>query len=140
MELPESIQAQVDVLSEKSEIHFAAVQYEICIELHEECWELLPIPKEVYDDSYYVAEGLIILNMKVNNLTQAKHWATILLTCDPDRIDSGERDMWLGCIAYEEHKPDEAMKHFKVAFKKSKGRRFLGADNEQYYKFYLSQK
>lgn len=139
MQLPESIQEQVDALSAESEIHFATHHFEKCIELTQKSWELLPTPKEVYSESYHIAEGLVIQYMKLNNLKQARHWATVLQRCALHRMDGGERDMWFGRIAYEEGNLTEAMTHFRVAFRKSKGRTFLGSRNETYYKFYLSQ-
>lgn len=100
-----------------------------------QAWDLLPQPKEQWDESYYLASYLIDSYLNVQNPAKANEWVEILVNCDPERDDDGERELFAGVVAYELGDFEKAKKNFAIADKESNGRNFKKVDSK-YLKFY----
>jgi hypothetical protein len=98
-------------------------------------WEAIPEPRTSFDESYQIVKNIIFLYMQTGNYVEAKKWSEILYSCDPERIDSGDRDFIAGTIAHAMKDTNEAFRFFKLAFEKSEGRIFEGED-PKYKKFF----
>ena len=103
-----------------------------------ETWDLIPDEKYNYDESYLIAWRVVQLAIETNNLLLMNKWKTHIALADPNRADSGEREMWLGKIAYMNNKPHEAKHYFQIADKKSNGRCF-NASNLKYKDYMLAE-
>lgn len=101
-----------------------------------ECWALIPNDKYTYDESYLVAWRVVQLAIETKNISLMNEWKDHIALADPERADSGEREMWLGKIAYINNNLQEAKNYFQIADKKSHGRCF-GAADIKYKEFML---
>ena len=95
-------------------------------------WDLIPEEKYSYSESFLIAVQIVKVALATNDLTLMNTWKDAVSLSSPHRIDSGERDMILGKIAYHNGDIDEAKSLFVAANKKSKGRCF--SSNDQIYK------
>jgi tetratricopeptide (TPR) repeat protein len=121
------IQQQVEELMEESDDLYDEKSYDASIEKLLEAWSILPLPKEQYDESFHIAEGLAETYLMVKKYDQSIEWAKKLGECDPERQDDGDSEFILGKAYYETGKMEEAKEQFKVAFEKSEGRVFSSA-------------
>lgn len=103
-----------------------------------ETWDLIPNEKYSYDESYLIAWRVVQLAIETNDLLLMNKWKTHITLADPNRADYGEREMWLGKIAYMNNKPHEAKHYFQIADKKSNGRCF-NASNLKYKDYMLAE-
>jgi hypothetical protein len=93
-------------------------------------WDLLPMPKETYDDSFHIAHYSTKIALAERNFELAKKWAEIHQHCDLERFDTGHREFVAGQVAYEAGDMETAKKYFLVAEKKSGGRAFREQDKK----------
>ncbi|MFY0253590.1 tetratricopeptide repeat protein [Chitinophaga sp. 30R24] len=91
-------------------------------------WEMLPVPRQAYDDSYEIALALAETYSALNEYPAMLHWAEILQDCDPERMDDGEREFVLGKAFFENGDMDKAEKLLVQAMYKSEGQVFEGED------------
>lgn len=91
--------------------------------------------------------GYLILKSLVTNYTRKKQyiiafqWAELFDTFDfvkAGRIDSGEKDYYLGIANYNIGNSEKAKSYFTIAIKKSKGRCFQLLFGDEYRKIYDS--
>lgn len=113
--------------------------YNEALSLLFEAWELLPEPKYKWDESYTIVEGVLDVAILLNDSSTLMSWVDKIFLADPERVDSGEREMWAGRVFYELGKKEEAYQYFEKADKKSRGRCFWPSDKE-YRNFYLKLK
>ena len=95
-----------------------------------DCWSLIPNDKYYYDESYIVAWRVVQLAIETNNIPLMNEWKNHIALADPERADSGHREMLLGKIAYMNNNLQEARELFHIADKKSEGRCFNAADSK----------
>ncbi len=98
--------------------------------LARQAWDLIPAPKEQYEESYYVAKKLYRYHLLLGQPEVAHDWAKTLLHCDLERFPDGEREFFYGKVNYELNRLDVAKEYLSIANKKSKGRCFLGEDDK----------
>ncbi|MGG3927062.1 hypothetical protein ABET51_13795 [Metabacillus fastidiosus] len=63
-----------------------------------------------------------------------KKWVDKIFAADPERGDTGERDLWAGKVAYELGDLSKAREYLDIANMKSRGRCF-GVKDGKYLKF-----
>ena len=103
-----------------------------------DCWALIPNEKYIYDESYLVAWRIVQLAIETKNIPLMNEWKKHIELADPERADSGQREMLLGKIAYLNNNLQEARELFLVANKKSEGRCFKKSDSK-YKEFMLGK-
>ena len=128
--LDEAIQSEIDALDDESNITYDNGDYNATIEILKKMWEKLPNPKVVYDDSYHIARFIALISLELKNFQQAKKWAEITKSCDPERQDIGEKEFLIGKVAYESGDMLEAKRFLKIANNKSGGRCFSSDDKK----------
>lgn len=134
-ELEASLQKEFDSIDEQIEICYERKDFKKIIELQLIKWKKLPPPKENWDESFHIANSLVEAYTETQQLDEAVHWAKVLQGCDPERLDSGEKEMILGKALFEAEDYVPAHEKFKVAYSKSKGRQFTEED-PKYLDFY----
>lgn len=134
-ELTESLQNEFEGLDEQIESCYERNEFKKIIELQLIKWKKLPAPKENWDESFHIASSLVEAYTETEQLDEAVRWAEVLQDCDPERIDSGEKEMVFGKALFAAEKYVPAHEKFKVAFRKSKGRQFKEED-PKYLDFY----
>lgn len=65
-------------------------------------------------------------------------WVDKIFVSDPERGDTGERDLWAGKVADEIGDYHKAKEYFELAYKKSGGRCF-GTKDGKYLRFYKTK-
>jgi hypothetical protein len=108
----------------------------VCLTYLKRAWEELPDDKNKYDESYLIVVGILTTSLLIDDHDGLREWVDLIFSADPERIDSGEREMWAGRVAYELGELDKAKKHFKIADKKSRGRCFNLKNDGKYLRFY----
>ena len=104
-----------------------------------ELWEAIPEPKYEYRESFLVAWSMIETAISIKNTELMKEWIIHIFNADPDRYDSGERELYAGQVEYECENFEKSYEYFDIAKKKSSGRCFRRCD-KKYKEFYLSYK
>lgn len=132
MMLASPLREKVEAIMEESDNEFSNENYEKSINLLQKAWDLLPEPKEIYDDSFYIAKDMIITYLFIQDYTNGKKWADLIFKCDLERIDDGERELLAGRVAYESGDIKAAESLFLTAHQKSEGRLF---ENKKYQKY-----
>ncbi len=125
---------EIQDLMDKSNEKYDMEKYEEAIELLIEAWEKLPGEKNPYDESYLIVWGILDIAIHIKNVCIMNQWVDKIFSADPERGDTGEREMWAGRVAYESDDLDKALNYFKIANKKSRGRCF-GNKDAAYKKF-----
>lgn len=121
------IAKKVEALMDESEGYWAEEEYSGFVQTYLKAWDLLPVPKEEYDDSYHLAEGLAEGYLLLGNHSDARKWAEIMSHCDLERLDDGAREYVMGRVLFESGDQENAKEKFAVAMTKSAGRAFIGA-------------
>lgn len=125
---------EVNKLMDESNVKFENGQYEESIRKLIEAWNTLPESKYIYDESFLIVWGILDIAILIHNEEVMKKWVNHIFLADPERVDSGEREMWAGKVYYELKEYKKAYEYFCIAKHKSKGRCFFGK-NEKYKKF-----
>lgn len=101
----------------------------------EEAWNLLPEPKQSYDDSFDLAFTIAETYLELKDFPAMLRWAKTLQPCDPEREDDGDREFLLGRAFFENGAMNEAEQYLNTAMHKSGGRVFEGADEKYLHVF-----
>lgn len=101
-----------------------------------EAWKLIPEDKYSYNESFLIAWRVVQIAIETKNIQLMNEWKTHIIHSCPSRADTGEREMWLGKIAYMNNNFKEAKEYFYIADKKSEGRCFTPSN--LIYKRFLS--
>lgn len=125
-ELGEKIQELMDESNEQ----YDRGDYRKSIDLLIEAWNKLPNDKVQYDESFLIVWGILEISIEINEIDIMNQWVAMIFTADPERGDTGEREMWAGRVAYASKEMDKAKEYFEIANKKSKGRCFGKNDNK----------
>ncbi len=105
------------------------------IRMMEEAWELLPDGKYEYDESFHIVSYILGAAIKINDKETMLKWKDRILLADPERTDSGEKEMWVGRVNYALGDMEAALAYMDIAKKKSGGRCFRPND-KVYKEFY----
>ena len=126
----------IESLMNQSNDEWEKGNYESSLTLLEKAWYELPEVKDKYDESFLIISGLLDTSILTKDHDRLRRWVDFIFTADPERGDTGERDMWAGRVAYELGEFDKAKEYIKLADKKSKGRCFSLKNDAKYFKFY----
>lgn len=119
--------------------NFEKGDYNRCILLLEEAWDLIPDPKGIYsEESYHLVKDIIHISLKINDYNKAKEWVENIFLTGFDRIDSGDKEFISGRVAFELGDLETAKEFFRIANDKSEGRCFGSPKNTKYLKFFKS--
>lgn len=114
-------------LMDESEGYWAEEDYSGFIQAYLKAWDMLPVPKEEYDDSYHLAEGLAEGYLLLGKHSDAMKWAEMMSHCDLERLDDGAREYAMGKVLFESGDLENAKENFAIAMTKSAGRAFISA-------------
>ncbi|COF59539.1 hypothetical protein [Bacillus cereus] len=121
-------------LMDKSNEEFDKGNLEESVFLLEQAWGELPDDKVTYDESFLIIWGILDISILLNDVERMKKWVDKIFVADPERGDTGERELWAGKVAYEVGGFSKAREYLEIANKKSRGRCF-SAEDGKYLKF-----
>lgn len=121
------IARKIENLMDEAEEFFGEADYEGFIRKYTEAWNLLPLPKEEFDESYLLAEGFAEAHLRLGNHKESLKWAEIMSNCDMERLDDGAREFVMGKMLFESGDLENAKEKFALAMIKSEGRAFVSA-------------
>ncbi|MGN4864293.1 hypothetical protein [Bacillus cereus] len=124
----------IQELMDKSNEEFDKGNLDESVFLLEQAWKELPDDKVIYDESFLIIWGILDISIVLNDVERMKKWADKIFVADPERGDTGERELWAGKVAYEVGDFSKAREYLEIANKKSKGRCF-SAEDGKYLKF-----
>lgn len=124
------LKEQVEELIADSNNEFQQENYIKSIELLEKAWIIVPNPKGIYSESYYLARDIIETCFIIKDFSRAKDWSEKIFLTGFMRIDTGEKEFIAGKVAYELGELDIATEFFLIASKKSEGRCFEDEDSK----------
>ena len=130
--------AYIQQLMDKSNEAFDKGNFEEAVSLLEQAWDELPDDKVVYDESFLIVWGVLDISILLGDKSRMKKWVDKIFVADPERGDTGEREIWAGKVAYEIGDLYKAKEYFDVANKKSRGRCF-GTKDGKYLRFYKTK-
>lgn len=128
--------AKIESLMNQASDEWNKGNYDMNLTLLERAWDELPDSKNEYDESFLIIWRILNTSILVGDHARLRKWVDKIFTADPERRDTGERDMWAGRVAYVLGEFVEAKGYFEAADKKSKGRCFSLKDDRKYYNFY----
>ncbi|NLW46055.1 MAG: hypothetical protein GXY86_01765, partial [Firmicutes bacterium] len=114
--------AYIEELMNKSNDEFDKGNLDKSISLLEQAWDELPNNKVEYDESFLIVWGILDIAIILKDIKRMKKWVDKIFIADPERGDTGERELWAGKVAYEIGELSKAKEYFNVVFKKSRGR------------------
>jgi hypothetical protein len=120
--LENTLQQQIDGLIENAKQNNNSGNYKAALDNLIEAWDLLPLTKQDFSDSYSIIKYIIQLSLRNNDTLTAKQWVMKIYECAKHRIDDGEREYLHGRVEHASKNLNEAKTLFKIAFKKSEGR------------------
>jgi tetratricopeptide (TPR) repeat protein len=120
-ELNSKQQEKLDELMDVVERYYEKGLHQKVLENLIKAWDMLPKPKEIYSESFSIAEYMANVYLEVAQMKEALEWALKTYKCDPERVDSGESEYLHGKVLFAMNKKDEAKKLFRIAMKKSEG-------------------
>ncbi|WP_226545234.1 hypothetical protein [Bacillus thuringiensis] len=124
----------IQELMDKSNEEFDKGNLDESVFLLEQAWKELPDDKVIYDESFLIIWGILDISIVLNDVERMKKWVDKIFVADPERGDTGERELWAGKVAYEVGDFSKAREYLEVANQKSKGRCFSTEDGK-YLKF-----
>lgn len=120
---------------------FNKKNYELAISLLEKAWEKIEGNKIIYNESFLIVSRILDASIVLKDNARMKKWIDKIFIADPEREDSGERNLWAGKVAYELGELSKASEHFNIATKKSHGLCFaFGREDEKYVRLYEFEK
>lgn len=120
--------AYIQELMDKSNEEFDKGNLEESVFLLEQAWGELPNEKVIYDESFLIIWGILNISILLNDVERMKKWVDKIFITDPERGDTGERELWAGKVAYELGDLSEAREYLNTANKKSRGICFSAKD------------
>ena len=138
-ELTTELQQKILELSSKGGELIKSKNYSAFEKLQSEKWDLIPEPKEKWEESYRIAKLMIIFYIKYNvDFNKAEQWHAKLKWLDKiQNQHPGEEDFMHGKIKFHQGKKDEAYLLFHKAVVKSENHCF-GDSDEEYRTFYYN--
>ncbi|MEW4284601.1 hypothetical protein [Priestia koreensis] len=121
-------------LMDKSNEEFDKRNLEESVFLLEQAWGELPDDKVTCDESFLIIWGILDISILLNDVERMKKWVDKIFVADPERGDTGERELWAGKVAYEVGDFSKAREYLEIANEKSSGRCF-SAEDGKYLKF-----
>lgn len=101
-------------------------------------WDLIPEPKNQYDLSFVAAKCLAGMYLRDGNIGEAEKWAEILMSCDIERPETGEREVMKAMVHFEKGEFTEAKRLFEIVDHRSRGRLWKSID-KKYFKFFKTK-
>lgn len=132
----ENVEERIQFLMSESVVQYNAGDHDHAISLLVEAWDNLPGDKYHHNECYVIISRILTIALNNKNVPLLNKWIDKLLLASPDRIDSGEREMWVGRVAYESGDYEKALEYFSIANKKSGGRCFWPKDTT-YRSFFI---
>lgn len=129
---------EIEDLMDESDVKYSEGKYEECMIILKEAYNKIPYDKYQYSESYLVVCDILDLAIKIKDYETVEKWVEHIFYASPYRVDSGEREMYAGKVAYELGYKDKAKEYFTIANKKSDGRCFERGDKE-YLDFYINE-
>lgn len=126
--------AYIQQLMDKSNEEYDKGCLEESVSLLEQAWGELPSVKENYDESFLIIWGILDISILLRDDKRMEKWVDKIFVADPERGDTGERELWAGKVAYELGDFPKAKEYLDIANKKSRGRSFSAKDGK-YLKF-----
>lgn len=105
----------------------------------EAAWEEIPDEKTMYSESFLIVSYILTIAIKKHDIARLKKWGELILICDLERYDCGERECWMGKVEYELGNFESARKYFDIGVKKSKGGRCFGGNDGKFHSFYFDE-
>ncbi|MEO3943988.1 hypothetical protein [Gorillibacterium sp. CAU 1737] len=137
--LPPLLNESFEHLLEESNEEFANGNHERSILLLEEAWNVIPEPKGIYcEESYHLVKDIVDTCFIIQDFKKAKEWADKIFLTGFDRIDSGDKEMISGRVAFELGDFETAKEYFRIAERKSDGRCFGNSKDVKYLTFFKS--
>ncbi len=128
---------KIEELMDESFHQYKQEKYDEAIQLLADAWEALPDGKNEYDESYLIVWRILDIAVKTHKIDIMNQWVDKIFYADLERMDTGERELWAGKVAYESGDLKKAKEYIKVANKKSHGRCF--DEGEEKYRELLTQ-
>lgn len=135
-ELNKDLAKTIETLINKSYDLFDKENIKPSLELLEKAWDLLPSPKESWQESYYISQDIIHSYLQAGDLEKAIAYLPTFMRCDNKNRNYGESEFLAGKIALDRGKETEALDYFVVAGHKGGARIFNGSENKKYKDFY----
>ena len=107
------IKHQIELLIDASDTFYNQGDLSGAIKKLLDSWELLPVEKEIFDESFLISKYITMLSMEIGDYEQAKVWAYKASKCDPERALNGEKEFLIGQVAFESGDMIDAKKYFK---------------------------
>lgn len=126
--------AYIQGLMDKSNEKFDKGNLEESVFLLEQAQGGFPNDKVTYDGSFLIIWGILDISILLSDVERMKKWVDKIFVADPERGDTGERELWAGKVAYEVGDFSKAREYLEIANKKSRGRCF-SAEDGKYLKF-----
>lgn len=130
---------KIEQLMETSNNQYNDKKYKESVQILIQAWDFLPDGKNEYDESYLIVWRILDIAIKNQFFDIMKEWVDKIFDADPERPDTGEREMWAGRVAFELRETDKAFKYFSAANTKSTGRCF-GNKDHKYFEFFMNEK
>jgi tetratricopeptide (TPR) repeat protein len=127
---------KIEALMEESNELWESKEYKESINKLVQAWELLPNDKNQYEESYHIVWGILDISILIHDIETMNKWVDKILYADPERFDDGEKEMWVGKVAFESGDFEKAKEYFRIASKKSGGRCFR-EERKEYYELLL---
>ncbi|MET4084214.1 tetratricopeptide (TPR) repeat protein [Pedobacter sp. UYP30] len=136
-EVDSKLQKQLDEFSTTSRQCFREKNFDGFVSAVHSQWELLPDPKEQWEESFRIASTMITLfSTYYINFEKAEKWLRTLDNLDKiQQQHPGEVSLMKGKIYFEKKEFTEAKIAFEKAFKDSDGHCF-GSGDEKYSEFF----
>ncbi|MGR5997489.1 hypothetical protein ACT7DF_18775 [Bacillus cereus] len=110
----------IQELMDKSNEEFDKGNLDESVFLLEQAWKELPDDKVIYDESFLMIWGILDISIVLNDVERMKKWVDKIFVADPERGDTGERELWAGKVAYEVGDFSKAREYLEIANKKSR--------------------
>lgn len=131
---------KIEELMDESDRCYNAGDFDRAIALYAEAWDELPDGKYEYDESFLIVWGILDIAIEINNTEVMKQWVDKIFKADLERIDTGERELWAGKVAYECGEDEKALAYFETAQKKAGGYCFAERDRKYQEFFEMSKR
>lgn len=136
--LEKELAKTIDDLIQQSYHVFDKENTTLSLQLLEKAWDLLPLPKENWQESYYIAQNIIHAYLQGKNIEQAIAYLPTFMRCDQQNRNYGESEFLAGKLAFDRGQKIEALDYFIIAGHKGGKRIFNGVENKKYKDFYTN--
>jgi len=134
--LNETIQEEIDNLTELAYEKFQNNQKEESFKMMEQAWNLYPDPKENWTEAYNTAKYICDDCFAINDFPKAKIWLNRMIANNNNLHHSDEEcQYYIGKYLFETGEYEKALENFKEVVK-SAGYRYFEDEDPKYLDFY----